>query len=177
MAKEHINWTELRLEYIKGSMSIRELCEARGLKVSQIEKRCAVEGWLAEREALAEKIRRTATESFTKSRGRELADWNANDLKVAKALRGKIAQRLSRLDEASRFFNSDLRSLAQAAESAQRMARLALGATTENTGLSTPDGDPLPPPTLGDFYASFASYRERVLKEKDTASGEAGSTH
>jgi hypothetical protein len=158
MPRPKADWIALRVEYVNGVMPIKSLADKYGLPVSSVEKRCAREGWNKERAVLAEKVREKATAAAVKDRTKELAEWNEGDLKIARFLRSRIAEKLNALDPAAVNYTGSLRSLAGAAESVQKMARLALGATTNNTGLSDPDGKPLNPPRLGDFYESFATF-------------------
>lgn len=163
-----VDWIALRVEYVNGTMALTDLAAKHSVPVSSVEKHCSREGWRDERARLSAKVRESATKSVAKTRTAQLKEWNENDLRIAKALRSKVASRISNLNEDSSAFTGQLRALASAAESAQRLARLALGATTQNTGLSDIEGNPINPPRLGDFYESLAAYRE----SPDAKSGE-----
>lgn len=74
---------------------------------------------------LLEKVR----EKFTYSQPEQLAAYNARHLEIAERFDSAVKQRLKR-DAA--LPESQLRDLMSVAEEAQRIARLALGASTEN---------------------------------------------
>ena len=101
---------------------------------SSVEKRAFREKWTAERaermKILSERVReKTITDTVS-----ELTKYNEQDLIAAKAMRGLVAKQMKDAqDQQRRIEAKDLRALAGAMESAQRIARLALGASTTNT--------------------------------------------
>lgn len=95
-------------------------------------RRAAKEGWEAERKQKSAEVSRVAGDSLTVTRIDELAQFNAADLEMARAIRSK-AQTM--LDEAAS--PADLRALASAVDTAQKVGRLALGASTENSTVTT----------------------------------------
>jgi hypothetical protein len=93
----------------------------------------------------------------SESRAQKLRSWNENDFKLASVIRAQAAKRLNKLvteDGDERL--AEIRALASIAESTQRIARLALGATTHNQG-TIDDPDEHGVPRLEDFYAMLAS--------------------
>ena len=63
---------------------------------------------------------------------REVEKWQDGDLKVAKALRAAVAQRLAQAKkDGEPLSDGQLARLASVAEKAQRLAQLALGKATE----------------------------------------------
>lgn len=136
MAKH--DWATLKAEYLKGSMSLRELAAQKGISPGTMTARASRDGWEAER---SQKQSETVSKAVAKHEAKvvdELAKFNEDDLKIAKALRSKAAALLKTTSSPMA-----LRSLASTFDVAQKMGRLALGATTENAGVSSPQGGPV----------------------------------
>lgn len=125
------DWTAIRTEYVHGSMTMRELAEKHGIKAAGLMRRAAKEGWDAERKQKSAEVSKAASATLTMSRAEELARFNADDLKMARAIRAKAAQMM-----ATATTPAALRALAGAVDTAQRVGRLALGASTDNTAVS-----------------------------------------
>ena len=77
-------------------------------------------------------FRSTASAIITESRTDDLAKFNADDLKMARAIRAKAAQMMQ-----TATTPSQLQALAAAVDKAQKVGRLALGASTENNTVTT----------------------------------------
>lgn len=118
---------------------MRELAEKHGIKAAGVMTRAANEGWEAERKQEQAKTSLESASIISKYRIDELVKFNEDDIKVARAIRSKAAQMLSEADTPAA-----LRSLASAFDTAQKIGRLALGASTENSNVSTRALDPLP---------------------------------
>lgn len=126
-----------------GSLSQREFAAEKGINPSTLMNRAAKEGWDAERE---QKRAETSSKAVAKHEAKvvdELAKFNEDDLKIAKALRSKAAALLQATNHPLA-----LRQLATTFDVAQKMGRLALGATTENAGVSSPQGGPVATTTM-----------------------------
>ena len=89
-------------------------------------------GTVEERHALSRVVTERASQDLTLARSDDLAKFNADDLRMARAIRAKAAQMMARVN-----FPADLRALASAVDTAQKIGRLALGASTENATVST----------------------------------------
>lgn len=126
------DWAALRLEYVHGTATMRELADKHGIKAAGLMRRAAKEGWDAERKQKSAEVSKAASATLTMSRAEELARFNADDLKMARAIRAKAAQMM-----ATATTPAALRALAGAVDTAQRVGRLALGASTDNTAVST----------------------------------------
>lgn len=154
-----------RLEYIEGTMSLREVAEKYGFKTKTIEKRAEREKWSAQRREVAARVASEHIAATVKKKLKELEDWNTGDLNIAKRMRNYVALQIFDPKDPGSTAKLDhmpadkARTLCAIAESAQKLARLALDSTTQNTGVSAPDGTPLPTetkvPTLQDFYAGM----------------------
>lgn len=138
------DWPAIRLAYIHGSKTLAQLAVEYGVSSSAAEKRSEREKWADARRELSDSVSRAAAERLSSERTIELANWNDADLKVARAMRGQIVAAINNATNTAKPLKpAEIRSLASAAESVQKMGRLALGATTNNTGLSDPNGAPL----------------------------------
>lgn len=122
------DWTAIRLEYINGSMSQRELADKHGINPAGLMKRASKEGWEAERQQKSAEVSRASQEQITEDRVNVLIKFNEDDLRMARAIRAKAASMIKNLETPS-----ELRAVAGAADLAQRIGRLALGAETENS--------------------------------------------
>jgi tRNA/tmRNA/rRNA uracil-C5-methylase (TrmA/RlmC/RlmD family) len=125
------DWTALRTEFVHSSDNLLELAERHGLNKSTVRNRAQRERWQAERDSLRLIATQRADNAIIEVRADELSQFNLRDLEVAKMLKNKAEAMSKSVDKPS-----DLRALALAFESAQKIGRLALGATTENNGVS-----------------------------------------
>lgn len=121
------DWTAARLAYVNSSKSLATIAKEYGATPAAVEKRAARERWSDERRKQSEKVGEQAQAVIADDRAATLAKFNEDDLRVAKAIRAKAASLLNSIASPS-----EMRSLASAFESAQRIGRLALGAETEN---------------------------------------------
>lgn len=121
------DWQAIKLEYINSPLSLKEIAEKHDLKDATVRQRAHREDWEAERHALSQSVTQAAQEQLTDDRANQLAKFNEDDLRMARAIRAKAASMIKELDNPSA-----LRAVAGAADLAQRIGRLALGAETEN---------------------------------------------
>ena len=140
------NWPALKIEYVNGSMSLRELADKHGINSAGVLKRAHREGWDAERHRLSSAVSETAQAALNVTRPTELVEFNTNDIRLAKALKAMVAKALNEAQGDSprkRLTAAELSSLATVAERAQKMGRLALGASTESTEHTGAAGGPI----------------------------------
>lgn len=137
--KNKPDWLAVKLEYINSSKSIRQLAQEFGVGESAAKRRSTKEGWDSERKKQNQKVTEVAQKVTTVTRAQELAKFNEDDVRVAKAIRVKAAAMMQQATSPQ-----EIRALALAFDTAQKIGRLALGATTDNTGLSDPNGGPIP---------------------------------
>ena len=126
------DWTTIRLRFVHQNATLADLAEQHGLKLDTISKRAQRDGWYDERAKAEQEAYAAAAAKAAKDRAKDLADFNRDDLKIAKAVRARVAQKLA--NATAKMTASELRQLAGAAETAQRVGRLALGASTDNFG-------------------------------------------
>ena len=126
------DWNAIRIEYVNSAKQYKEIADKHGLKEATVRQRANREGWPAERHALSRAVTSDAAQRLSTSRADELARFNEDDLKVARAIRGKAANML-----ANASTPADIRALASAFDTAQKIGRLALGAATESSVVTT----------------------------------------
>jgi hypothetical protein len=135
---EMVDWKKARLTYINNAgMSYADVAAQHGCHKVTIQKRATRERWKEERERRAAFVHQKAAEKTVLSAVEELAQYNAADLQMAKALRSLAARRMSQ----GNLEPKDLRAIAGAIESAQRVARLALGAATQVSDVTLTEAD------------------------------------
>jgi hypothetical protein len=130
------DWTTIRTEYVHGSLTMRELASKHGIKAAGLMRRAANEGWEAERKQESAKVSKAAGDVLAVTRVDELTKFNADDLRMARAIRAKAAQMLPGAGSPA-----DLAALARAVDTAQKVGRLALGASTENADVTVHNDD------------------------------------
>lgn len=126
------DWTAIKLEYVHGTETMRELAERKGIKAAGLMKRAASEGWEAERKQKSAEVSKTVSDALTEAKVDELSAYNAADLQAAKEIRAKA---LLMMQSASS--PADIRAVAGSVETASKVARLALGVPTENSAITT----------------------------------------
>jgi len=129
------DWAKVKLAYINSSKTLREVAEEFTIKAAGVMRRAAKEGWDAERKRLSASVSKTAQESLVFDRAAELARFNSDDLKIARALRQKAVHLLQGAEVSA----ADLRSLSSTFESARGLGLAALGMVIDSSG-----GDSLP---------------------------------
>lgn len=139
MPRVKTDWPALKVEYVNSTLSLRELADRHGIKAAGVMARAVKEGWDAERKQRQAEISKIAQEQLTNSRVDELASFNEDDLKMARAIRARAARMMQTITDLSA---AELRALAAAADTAQKIGRLALGAETART---VNDNRSLPP--------------------------------
>jgi hypothetical protein len=150
-----IDWGAAMLEYVTTDVSLRDVAARLGCNVHAVERRSALDGWSAARDKFRAQVGHRAQELQVETRAQKLRDWNDNDLKIAKAIRGQTTRAFNLAAQAGTADINTLRSIAAVIESTQRIGRLALGATTDNQGMiGDPTEDGVAAPKLTDFYAS-----------------------
>jgi hypothetical protein len=128
------DYAKLKVEYVTGSMSLRELADQHGIKAAGLMARAVKDRWDEERKQVQAKISSEAIKKSIPDRVAQLSDFNEKDLQMAKAIRAKASQMLMSCNSPS-----ELRQVAAASEAAQKIARLALGANTEGIAHELPE--------------------------------------
>lgn len=131
-------YTDIRAEFISGSMNLRELADKHSVDYNALRAAAAREGWVNERANISHKVTLDAVNTAIQTRVSELAQFNADDLKMAKALRGMAAQFIgqSQQQAGKRLTIAELCQVARLVSDTQKIGRLALGASTDNHELT-----------------------------------------
>jgi hypothetical protein len=157
-SKAGIDWVAAKQEYATSDMSLKEIAAKHGCHHKAVERRSALDGWAQARGSFRDEVGRRAQALQSESRAHKLKEWNDADLKIARVLRSRVANRLNKLAQTPDIEDdlTELRTLAGVVESTQRIGRLALGATTDNQGsIFEPGEDGIATPKLGDFYSTI----------------------
>ena len=126
------DWTALRVEYVNSAMQYKELAQRHGLKEGTVRQRANRDGWAEERNAVSRAVTQNANLTLAEDRVTALASFNEDDLRMARAIKARAEAMMS-----SATRPNDLRALAGAVKDAQMVGRLALGASTENSSVTT----------------------------------------
>lgn len=136
-----VNWKSIKKDYVHGDYTSRELSEKHKVPEGTIRARISREDWATTRSEVQQKIVSAATEKLANRTVDELAKFNEDGIKLARAFNAQVAKHIQSAQAANRTIPpNEIRSLAATAEVAQRMGRLAMGQTTDNTGVSSPHG-------------------------------------
>lgn len=139
-------YAQHRAEFISGTMTVRELAEQKGESYDAMRKVAERQGWHLMRQEHAQNVAEMSQKAMAHAAGRAMAkligtyhEQNAGDLKIARAIRARVAARLKAMDSGENISGQELMSLAGAAQRAQAMWRAALGVKTSLS--SSPDGN------------------------------------
>jgi hypothetical protein len=138
------DWAALKAEYVSTTCVYEELARKYKVHPATLRRRAGKEQWRAARKRKQDLLLAETTNRSVINQAGELAKCNEQDLMLVKELRSLVTRQM----QAERLTPQDVRSLAGAIESAQRVARLALGASTEISG--PPEPPQLSPEDLTD---------------------------
>lgn len=164
-AKQGTDWLPIRLAYIHSTKSHAEIARDFGVTAAASSKRGEIEGWMLLRRKASESIAAAASARYESERADALAKWNATDLNVSGALRAQLMAHIKAAqDSKTQLAPNVIRALGMAHESIQRAARLAMNATTENTGISAPTGGPVGVANVSieEYEASMKRFLEAI---------------
>jgi hypothetical protein len=154
--KRTIDWARARTLFVSSSLTLGQVAKQVGCSLQTIREHAARSEWTLHREQFVRDLEKKAAAVSLEDRVKELREWNEFDVKLAKAMRSRVARRVNKLSEADPTCDEtqeELRNLSGIHAETQRTARLALGATTDHTGLTpNPGEDGVKVPTLSDFY-------------------------
>lgn len=140
-SRNHVNWTKAKAEYVNSSCTCAEIASKYGVKLGTVTARAGREDWTQDRAKRNSILLENAARKSILDTAQELVRYNERDLEIAKDLRAAVVRKLNDAqkqvagnpDQPLPLLPKDIRALAGALESVQRVARLALGASTENT--------------------------------------------
>jgi len=143
------DWAAAELEFVNGSTSLADHATAYNVTPDAMRQRAARGKWMSKRQALSREVTARAQAELTAAKVNELAEFNAADVRMSRALRGVAAKMLadSMRPDGKKLTAAEARTIASLAESAQKIGRIALDAATENIGHGGTPG--APPITTG----------------------------
>ena len=124
------DWITIKTEYVNGA-EYSALADKYKIKEATVRQQSSRHKWLEERHKMSLAVTAKAISVLVESRAEQLANFNADDIRVAKAIRAKAATMMRNASSPQ-----DLRARSGAFDTAQKIGRLALGATTENNGVT-----------------------------------------
>ncbi len=127
-----IDWAALKIEFVNGSATLRDTAKANSINESTIRNRAKKDNWQQERDTMRHNATLLASEILLEERVDLLAELNSIDLASAQALRDKANEMLQTVSTPN-----ELKAIAGTFDSAQKISRLALGASTENSNVTT----------------------------------------
>jgi hypothetical protein len=144
--RKRIDWPAARAEYVTtASLTLADIAVKYGAQLGAVKQQALRNRWTEERAARSHFLWQKVAEKSLRDGVEELARYNEQDLQAAKALRALVAKKMQQVEQQGHIQARDLRSLAGAVESAQRIARLALGASTENTDTRISEAERMTP--------------------------------
>lgn len=156
------DWQKIQFDYVHRGVRVVDLADLYSIKLDTIYQRVKREGWADKRVEAEQKAYAEAAADASKKRVKELAAFNEGDIKISHAIRSRIATRLANVDGPMTM--SELRVIASTAEVAQRMGRLALGASTDNVGHAGPGGEG-PVAVTNVSKEDYIAARNEILEE------------
>jgi transposase-like protein len=136
------DWDAIRVEYVSTRISIAKLAAKHGVSENALEKRASKGQWADARRRMAEEIVHSADSALIARAVDALTEFNDADVKVAQALRAQVTRNINEAQAACKTLPpKTIEALARAAVNAQRIGRLALGMSTENSSVSLDDDD------------------------------------
>ena len=136
-SKGGIDWVTIQTEFITG-IEYAELSEKHKVKEATIRQRAKRGDWSQQRHNVSQAVTEKAIDTIIDIKADLLAKLNETDLRSAQSLRDKASELMQSVTTAN-----ELKALSGTYDIAQKISRLALGAATENTNVSTRTLDPL----------------------------------
>jgi hypothetical protein len=157
--KRVYDWAKARTLFISSKLTLGQVAKKIGCSLQTIREHAARGEWTMHREQFGRELEKKAAAESLEDHAAELRAWNEFDINLAKAMRSRVARRVNKLglmDPNCDKTQEELRNLSGIHAETQRTARLALGATTEHSGLTpNPGEDGRPVPRLSDFYQTI----------------------
>ena len=116
------DWPALSTEYAHGTMTLRELAGAHGIREAGVFTRSAADGWEDERKRVRAQTSAAAAVRLHDARVDELAQFNRNDLLVAQSLRKMVGHTIQQwAAQPGSLSPNDMAALARTADTAQKI--------------------------------------------------------
>lgn len=144
------DWEAPRTAYTQGLMnedggvhfpSIAEISEIFKIPFDTVKNKCWSERWTEDRELFQEKLRQAKADQKAQTLAQRAASFDLHGLIIAEKGFSFVMAELAKLEKAGTDVAvSRLRELMRAANDSQRIGRLALGESTDNSRLDLPRG-------------------------------------
>jgi hypothetical protein len=116
------DWTSIKTEYVNGA-EYPDLAKKYKVKEATLRQRASRHKWSQERQKASQAVTEKATSLLVESKASQLAKFNEDDVKIARALKQAAGTMMKNIG-----MPNDLRTIAGVFETAQRIGRIALGA-------------------------------------------------
>ncbi len=137
MAKDH-DWAGAKKAWVTSTSTFETVGKKLGIPPGLMRKRAGREGWKAEREEFSRRVEAEVTEELIETTVKDLKEWNTETLTEARRLREAARSLFMRKRTDGRWIHTTkvsaqgLQAAAAANMTADKLARLALGASTDN---------------------------------------------
>ena len=135
---KRVDWDALELEYVLGTMTMRELAAKHGVNDNTLGSRAVRGEWEQKRTQKRTDANKVVETEVLDERIAQQIAQNRSDLSASAAVGAKVLEMLMYAEKPA-----DVKALSGALKDCQAVARLALGLTTENNGISDPNGNKL----------------------------------
>jgi uncharacterized protein YjcR len=136
--KPSIDWLVIKTDYANSYLTFADLAKKYNVKDVTLRSRSSREDWQRLRNTIQEVATKQANDATISAKVDRLIELNEIDLSAAQALRQKASELMRVVTTAN-----ELKAIAGTYDIAQKISRLALGAATENTNVSTRTLEPL----------------------------------
>lgn len=139
--RRRVDWLAAKAEYVNDfALTLVDIAGKYGISDGGVRARAHREGWTEARNVRARLLEESVQQKTISSAAQELAHFNRTDIEAAKVARSMVLRKFAdaqakvkgRPDLDLPLEARDLRALVSVLEVAQRVARLALGASTSN---------------------------------------------
>lgn len=127
MAKKAYDWGAIKIQFIHSSLSIKDFSEKYGTPYGTLRKQVAQGKWLEERNNIGSDTEQKSIEFSVANRAARLAKIDEEYIKLADEITRKARELMASVDSPMA-----LKALASSIKESQSIARLAMGASTEN---------------------------------------------
>lgn len=128
------DWERIKTQFINGGGTYASLAKEHDVKETAIRARASRNKWIEERNQASLIVTEKAATEMMNERATQLARWNDEDIQLARAIRSRAATLM--VGKGDTLSEAELRTIASVVDTAQKIARLAFGAATENSIVS-----------------------------------------
>jgi transposase-like protein len=131
LSQGSVDWEAIETEYVSGA-EYSELAQKYNVKEATIRQRAKRGDWSQTRHEVAKAVTEKVKETVIVTKAASLTELKEIDLTAAQSLRDKAALMMAEVSTPN-----ELKALAGTLDIAQKISRLALGASTENSNVTT----------------------------------------